>query len=1434
MAITPVLITGYEQGLIAASGGGLAGALYPGAGIISIDSSVKKTGARSLKIAAHESTSSTTYVNYAVPSASILVASLDVLWHAWPGFSTTTSEILCTCPSGSDTAVGVDIATHKLAVWGQHDITTRVLSANAAVLDTWYHVDVRFTITGSGEGGTTTIDWYVDGVLQTQYYLGDYGAGSWGVVNVGFHLQSVTLGIMYVDNFVYSNTSGDFPIGRVYIEGKRPNADGTHNNPNVDVIEDGDGNRIDGSTVFAYDHINENPWTGTYGMGGRIQQTAVDGGGRYVEVQFEDTAEGNILGVSAWLEYAASSDTSPANAGCIIRDSNGQETTVWGSPSSTGDYSENYCFYKRAIVVTPSGGWTKDHVNALRARLGFADYTTYYPYWQALMLEVAYGPETISLSGTCGASSAVTGSMKVTRKIKSIFPDIVNESFEATPGYDMGAGWWSTSVGSGSTLDPDSVGHQFSGHGSQCCKVKKVSPNFDSYFYHTFASDQKDVYGEYHFYIESESLATNNQVILITVYDVNWHCRIASYFEKLAGGGLQFHTYSYYDGADHWGTLQNISVGVEYRVRWRYDAANKIVKIWLNDTEILSATPTTFAGGCRYLYCGSADPYATTFYWDGIELSSQGWSEGINAFGTVSGSLTVTAGGGVQPLVGTCDAVSSVSGALKVTKRLDASVSDALTDGGFEYWDSDTNLTYWWEYMGGSSELHKETSIVHAGNYSAKFVMDASQYFRVANPGHLIIPPGASCVLSAWYKQTEANKGWGCRIETADGKYSLQDDGTWSDTLYGNLPIENEGTNWTYYSFPFTALPNYSEYSIYLREYASSTTVYVDEVSLKSPGGIQVIASVTGSMKVARKFKATFVTSYASLSGTLTVTGAGGGYWTPAGTVDGVSSIVGVLRKVRPVAGSSSAVSSITGILKRVKKLTGLVTVSSSVSGISKVKREFVGSFSAVSSISGVSKPAKKFTGLLSAVSSITGIQKRTREFVGISSAVSGVTGLIKCTKKVKGTSDAVSVITGGLATEGRVDLYGTLSAVASISGISKVRKKFVGTSSAVSLVTGVLRRTRKPAGLCAASSSITGVAKRVKRILGTSSAVSSISGVTKRKREFVGISQAVSTITGVLSTQGRVDLYGVVGAVSSASGVLKVRKKFVGAVAGISSVPAIPFIHKTRKFIAVATAAQSTITGKVTPRRKLVGAVSASSLVSGIMKPRKPLKGVVSSVSTVLGIAKVKRKIVGLVSSTSSVLGILHERRKLFGAVTSSSTITGTCKKAIPLRGVVSSVSTVSGLVKRIRRVLGVVASALSIEAYLSSGQEARLRGTVSPVSSISGKWNVHYRLFGTSTAISSITGATKLLVEVSGASAAYSSASALLRGIYPLSGSFAATSSVNGVLQWVFRGHIKRFVRNVPRQFERNVQRQFALIHDDTDRVRIIITNHSEIDNG
>jgi len=375
---TPIWITGWEHG-------------YGWAGYSSISNSSGVTAFGPYSNIAHGGdyclrlnySASPTRIGYSVPSSlHVMVGSFYVRPDNNPSYATSDYALFgFLVDAGTGPTIYFNHTTSKLYATNGSDCSVAMTYPDS----NWHRVDFKFDFTTN----PCTLDFQVDGVAATQSTINQAGA----------HFTEVDFGgtgplyiVSFFDDFILSSTSGDYPIGPHKVVGLKPNAEGTHNNT-TNTMEDYSGNDIDGSTYTAYDKLDEIPWITT--LNDWIKQSTT-GTARYCEVQFTDMASGigdtDIIGVEADLQYT--SDAAGGNqGGCIIRDSNGQESEVYGNPTTRQDYSipTIYNNEKFAVVTAPTGGgWTKTHVNALRCRFGYSNDVSPSPKWMAVLLEAAY------------------------------------------------------------------------------------------------------------------------------------------------------------------------------------------------------------------------------------------------------------------------------------------------------------------------------------------------------------------------------------------------------------------------------------------------------------------------------------------------------------------------------------------------------------------------------------------------------------------------------------------------------------------------------------------------------------------------------------------------------------------------------------------------------------------------------------------------------------------------------------------------------------------------------------------------------------------------------------------------------------------------------------------------------------------------------------
>jgi hypothetical protein len=279
----------------------------------------------------------------------------------------------------------------------------------------WHRLDLRY----NSSPATHTLDWYVDGNLQTQAT----GAGvaatnqtSWAVGT-----NQAETATFDVDDVVVSATTGDFPMGDHTVLSVVPNAEGTHN-AGTNIMENaGTGNDINGTTETAWDKLDE--WPPTTGINNADSITSsASGSANYAEVKFQSApswATSTLWAVNGIVAHQ--SDTTGANTGITrIVDSSG--TTL--SDIFSGDMSETSAHYTWKIITAPAGGWLIDatHFNGVKARVGFGTLQPGAPEWLALQLQAAtpdQAPLVYTLSSTVANVSFNATSPTATKAMKA-------------------------------------------------------------------------------------------------------------------------------------------------------------------------------------------------------------------------------------------------------------------------------------------------------------------------------------------------------------------------------------------------------------------------------------------------------------------------------------------------------------------------------------------------------------------------------------------------------------------------------------------------------------------------------------------------------------------------------------------------------------------------------------------------------------------------------------------------------------------------------------------------------------------------------------------------------------------------------------------------------------------------------------------------------
>lgn len=274
---------------------------------------------------------------------------------------------------------------------------------------TWYRVDFLADSTGAN----TTVLAKLDGGTEASYSFAQ-AAADFTDVRVGLTAASSSTDIYY-DDIVIGDATGDYPFGAGTVEGLVPTADGTHSFTAGDFAYDTAGGNVAVGATDVFGKLDEGDMTVTTDL---IRQAVVRSTG-YVEVGGWSPVSGaDPQGVVVVLSMH-SSTTGANTAGWKAND--GGTIVAINNAGGTGltDISNTTISQiSRTFAARPAGGaWTLSALTNLKIRFGYSTDVVGIPYWDAVMLEVAFpdaggtthaGALSVSGTGALGNAGSAT------------------------------------------------------------------------------------------------------------------------------------------------------------------------------------------------------------------------------------------------------------------------------------------------------------------------------------------------------------------------------------------------------------------------------------------------------------------------------------------------------------------------------------------------------------------------------------------------------------------------------------------------------------------------------------------------------------------------------------------------------------------------------------------------------------------------------------------------------------------------------------------------------------------------------------------------------------------------------------------------------------------------------------------------------------------
>lgn len=256
----------------------------------------------------------------------------------------------------------------------------------------WHSVEVQADYSAN----PWTVDWWVDGVKQTQATRAVAADTVTNVILGAASTPTESYAVRY-DDWVYGTwTSSSDTIGDVKVLAISPGSDGTHNTGGTVFVPSDTANipLFTNASTDAWTFVDDWPLTLTRSTSDLIACKA-HVAGEYLEIAnvAADSSEPDAIGVSAWMVYSSQSTNANSGATTVVRTSAGTDIVLFGDPAGVGaDFSETTNWLKSVMVDKPAGGWTNTELDAIRYRMGRGSGSDFAPRptWQGFVTQVAY------------------------------------------------------------------------------------------------------------------------------------------------------------------------------------------------------------------------------------------------------------------------------------------------------------------------------------------------------------------------------------------------------------------------------------------------------------------------------------------------------------------------------------------------------------------------------------------------------------------------------------------------------------------------------------------------------------------------------------------------------------------------------------------------------------------------------------------------------------------------------------------------------------------------------------------------------------------------------------------------------------------------------------------------------------------------------------
>jgi hypothetical protein len=267
---------------------------------------------------------------------------------------------------------------------------------------------------------------------------------------------------------------------------------------------------------------------------------------------------------------------------------------------------------------------------------------------------------------------------------------------------------------------------------------------------------------------------------------------------------------------------------------------------------------------------------------------------------------------------------------------------------------------------------------------------------------------------------------------------------------------------------------------------------------------------------------------------------------------------------------------------------------------------------------------------------------------------------------------------------------------------------------------------------------------------------------------------------TGALEYFGSEPLAGVIAAQSTLAGSLSVKRRVVGTISAVSLLAGSLSANLP---ISGAIAGQSAVEGTMSAQVPLAGTVQAQGGLVGSLSATVPLAGSVQAAGDLSGSLSAAVPLAGILEARSALDATARAKWALAGSLSAQSSLHGNITANPVLRGTIDATSTLEGSMLADVPLAGEMAAQSAVTGIMSAS--VPLAGSIASVSDIEGEEKTKKPLLGAVTSAGSLAGALSASLPLSGEIAAESSLEAALEVVVFLSGELAGQSELTGKLK-------------------------------------------------